>query len=358
MVSVGSFLQPAKVAAAWWLSELAGLVPDRLRSLPRQGGRLVLRLGTNGADLLVEGGRESKLAGHITFQEANRASVCKLVVQLNPERECAAHLQLPASSALRTTIQLPIAAETNLQEVIDFEMDRQTPFRPEQVYTASKIVNRDPTNHILTVELTLVLRSLADAAIQRVATMGITPKRIEIARTKGQGADQLEVPSIADRSGKARDRLTLVLGGLAAILAMTALTIPIREAKRAAAAAEREFAEVRATAEAVADVSQKLEALRVEAGYLVRLKNAKPMASDILLEITRLIPDDAWLTELEIASDEIRVSGYARSASGLVGTLEGSSLFRETAFRAPVMLDTKAERERFSLSARIDGAAP
>ena len=41
---------------------------------------------------------------------------------------------IPESSTLTRNLSLPAAAEDNLRQVLGFEMDRQTPFKADQVH--------------------------------------------------------------------------------------------------------------------------------------------------------------------------------------------------------------------------------
>lgn len=352
-------IQTSRAFVEWWWAELAGMLPERLRRIRMHGQIAIISLDGQKAEISVDEAGGNRLIGTVALNGPDRAAACRLVALASPGRGCAARIRLPASSALRTTMRLPLVAEQNLREVIDFEMDRQTPFRPEQVHIAHHIVARDPAAHSLAVEVTLVLRSAVDQALRTCAALGIEPEGIEVARggAGAQAADLLEAQEAGNPRGKTTDRTTIALAALAALLAVIAVALPVGSARIAAADAEQKFEAVRKQAELAADLSQRLRTLRTEANVLTAMKASSIPVSDLLLELTRLIPDDAWLTELQIENGEVRLSGFARSASDLVGAIEGSDLFHRTVFRAPVTLDTKAGRERFSLSARLEAEA-
>jgi general secretion pathway protein L len=75
--------------------------------------------------------------------------------------------------------------------------------------------------------------------------------------------------------------------------------------------------------------------------------------TELLDALTRLAPDDAWLTELQITGSDIRLTGAASSATALLGLIEQSVSFRNAAFRSPVVQDSRLGRERFDLGAQI-----
>ncbi len=51
---------------------------------------------------------------------------------------------LPRSQVLRKTIVLPAAVEENLGQALAWDLDRHTPFKPEEVYFDAVVIGRDP----------------------------------------------------------------------------------------------------------------------------------------------------------------------------------------------------------------------
>src|SRR5713101_7609552 len=135
----------------WWLGELAGLVPARIRRgfAFGQTGSLVLVLGPSHAALCYEQSgqtrqvvtvdRRSSEARQALADALDRAGVNRL-----SRRKASIRLQLTADLALRNTITLPLDAESNLREVITFELERHTPFRSQDVHFAYRVLSKDP----------------------------------------------------------------------------------------------------------------------------------------------------------------------------------------------------------------------
>jgi Tfp pilus assembly protein PilN len=75
-------------------------------------------------------------------------------------------------------------------------------------------------------------------------------------------------------------------------------------------------------------------------------------AADFLHEVTKLLPDDAYLTTFRLRNNQIQLDGFARAASELIPTLEASERFKNVKFGSPT---TKAEgRDRFSISMELE----
>jgi general secretion pathway protein L len=71
------------------------------------------------------------------------------------------------------------------------------------------------------------------------------------------------------------------------------------------------------------------------------IQQIKDLASSklqILEDLTKIIPDDSWLTDFEFNADEKKVtlSGYSTSASKLIPILEESKLFTNVKFTSPI----------------------
>ncbi len=98
--------------------------------LELEGPDLVLRNGSVGAVREVE---------RIVLDATDDITVAS-----RPEDVSEVVLCLPKDKALTRALTLPLAAEENLREVLAFEMNRQTPFRADQVYYDYMVVVGTP----------------------------------------------------------------------------------------------------------------------------------------------------------------------------------------------------------------------
>ena len=150
--------EPVRRAAgsfcAWWQGELAALVPAPLR-----------RLCSERRDLLVLDD-----SGPAPVVCRLRAGVCEAVARPRSGRLL---VRLPAQQALRQTVELPLAAEENLREVLRFEMARLTPFTAEQVYFGARVLRRDAAARSLAVDLAVARRAPVDRLRERAAALGL-----------------------------------------------------------------------------------------------------------------------------------------------------------------------------------------
>ena len=347
-------------AARWWIRELAGLVPEGVRlSLSGRGERLLLAIDASGAAQLVHaaGGRRETL-GSLDGTPGAIAAMRAVLAQPRWRRLAAAgavSIELPAALALRTETTLPVAAEGSLREVLSFDLDRRTPFKSADVYFDGRVLARDTKAGVLRVDLAVVAREWVDDALAAARELGLSPERVEL--RDADAAEPLPHNLVPPPRRPPRRRTgDLVIAGLAAmtmLLGVAALGIPVYRAHAAAGALAGEVAEAKRAAAATAAVQKEIEAARQEVSMLAERKRRQPTVSETLLVLTRLLPDDAWLSDLRISGAELQLLGVAASASDLIGLLDRSKRFTDANFRASLMLDARLNRERFSIGARI-----
>ncbi len=143
-----------------------------------------------------------------------------------------------------------------------------------------------------------------------------------------------------------------VTAGLAAATLLLALAIPavtmIRDERRldalnaALARLAPQVREVEQVAGAAERARREVETLRSFEAQHVR-------ALPLLRELTELLPQDVWLTNLSLDKKGLELAGFANAAAQLIPILEASPTFDRVEFTSPV---TKGrDREQFRLKA-------
>lgn len=70
-------------------------------------------------------------------------------------------------------------------------------------------------------------------------------------------------------------------------------------------------------------------------------------------ELTGIIPDDTWITDLTIDGEFVSVTGFAERSSVLISSLSASRILSDPAFVSPVVRTPGQSGERFELRARV-----
>ncbi len=97
----------------------------------------------------------------------------------------------------------------------------------------------------------------------------------------------------------------------------------------------------------VTEMQERIKEIAARLKTLKEISEGDHSALDILRELTQVIPDTAWVTDLKLTGKEIQLNGYAQSASELIPLLEGSPMFEDVAFRSAITKDVKQNKERF-----------
>jgi len=113
--------------------------------------------------------------------------------------------------------------------------------------------------------------------------------------------------------------------------------------------------------EAITKLQKQKDECCKEISALEKIQAGEVSKTDLLEELTKILPDTVWIWNFKYTGKEIEISGFADSASNLIPLIDKSSLFEKVEFLAPVTrerlmrgTDTK-EYERFKIKARIEG---
>lgn len=346
-------------ALRWWLDELAFFVPEELRRwIASLRSRVLLIIDDTGAFLAYETGDEREQLGRIDLQSGQPATVHRLLASTPQGRRSETAdvvICLPAQRALRTTVSLPLAAERNLDEVVGFEFERLVPFKHDAVYYAHRILSRNKVTRTMQVELTVVPRTDAEELSQLAQRVGLQVVGLEVAGASTDPRASAVLLHGDDRpTTHPRARLAIMaLSGVAALLAIACVAVPFMRANSTLDRLTTQVAEARREADASLNLQKQIDAEIQDQQFLINRKRQFPTFTELLDTITRLTPDDTWLTELQVASGEIHLIGASGSATTLLGLVDQSPSFRNAAFRSSITQDSRINRERFDIGAKI-----
>jgi general secretion pathway protein L len=361
---MGSFLSRAQRMAgqflAWWLGELVACVPASLRNaFNRTQQMLVVRMTADGAEFRHGKGDTWRELGRADPSAADpdtvTAHVASLLRSIKPGA-VSVTLLLPRPLILRHLVNLPLAAAENLREVLSFEMDRHTPFKAEQVYFDYRLVDTDTEAKRIGVDLAAVPRSVADPVIAMLAAWNLSPQKVGFAEdddADGGAPFNLLPAAPAETRGTSWQWATRVLLLAVVALLAAAIYLPVAEQSRVLAAVEDSLAQARIEATEADRLKKRLASMVERNRFLIDRKSARLTVTELLHEVTRLLPDDTWIIRARLQGDKLTLSGYSATASALIASLEGSDGLAQVRFSSPVTLDRRVGVERFDLSAVV-----
>jgi general secretion pathway protein L len=348
----------------WWLAELAALVPGRVQELYRARGLTVtLTLDGTAGEVSID---TAKGREHLFAFDCSRGSVGEVRQTLAKHIRNLPHgrrrnyrwqLRLPAHAALRTTMALPLAAEENLREVIGFEIDRYTPFTAANVYLSHRRLPRDPAANQISAEVVVVPRPLVHRALALADQIGFEPDRVVVgSEADPDQADPLPIEAGAQPRSKLAAAAPVVLGATALVLAAVVIYIPLGKMYARLGEINRRLPEVSRTASEAARLQKEIAAVQADGRLVGDRKNQSTSVTQILAELTHLLPDDTWIIELQISGVELQIQGSSASAPAIIALLEQSKHMKGAVFRAPTTQDPTTGRERFQIATQLISA--
>ncbi len=341
---------------AWWWEELLGCLPARWRrELAQQPP--VLRVTRQGGGWLLERRRGAQVEAveELTAESdpmLQRAAVAR-VKESGEEPVRSVRLELPAARALLRRIQLPLAAESNLAGVIGFEMDKHTPFKADQVYSAWRVVRQDVASRQLVLDLAVVPKAVLDEELAALAALELSPSEVDLRRGDAAAGLNLLPAGRRQHAGNPTRRLNLILGvsAIALLFVMLNESVAARraglEVLRDAVAAQRQ------QAEHVEGLKRQVQEAVVAANFLADRKCIQAPTIEVLNELTNLLPDHTWLERMTFFGQQVQLQGQSQQANALIALLGQAKTVRDPQFQGVIQPDMSSGKERFSLQANL-----
>lgn len=332
--------------ARWWLAGLRDTLPARWRSvfLSTDGPAFVIEQTGTGYLCRVLKGTERQFAPETSRSGADALAACLLQTGLRREQVLVG-LLMDRSMFFTRDIAVPDAAISALPRLLDQEVLRRTPFRLSDIQHGATLAveSRDAVPGVTSLRHWIIRRDLIDAAIKNAS---LNVGNIDILFTRD--INNLEVPAVRLGSStgerpSAKRHLTLA-ASIAFICTLLALF--------AADQAQENKAE--RLAAALADMKAQIHDSNVftDAVGLLTIK-ADIGTAAALNELSKIIPDDTFLTELRLVDGQAEAAGFSSDAARLVRLVDKSPIFKDAGLAGAIEPNAAEGREHFSLKADL-----
>jgi general secretion pathway protein L len=338
----------------WWKEQMRDLVPASLRPSSGRTWRRTLVIVPDTPDLssvelfLQSRGGETSLGRHGLDSAGLRGVLGRLPRALRTSSV----LRVSPDLLLEREITLPLAAEHDLKRVVSYEMDRLTPFRADEVFWNCLAGKRDPVRNRLHVRVTVIPYLRVEAILTALMQSGLAPARIAAGETTEPNRI---IPLTEDRTAHRwlGPRVHAVaLGGCGAMVAV-AITLPFILQSVASARLDARIEAVKPQVVEAEKLRKKIATGATTADAIAAARNqlGTPLQSIALL--TDLLPDDTYLTALNVRQRKLTISGRSAAAARLIGAMAANPLIHNPAFTAPVIRDETNGGEMFSIRAEL-----
>jgi general secretion pathway protein L len=336
----------------WWKAELAATLPLSFRQILFNVKKLVLEINGDDVEIYRVVGSKRHTIGILPLIDLTSHQNGKVIREPSATERI---LCLPQSLVLEKNIAFPMATEENLREVLSYEMDRLTPFSAEQVYYDYIILSRDKKKNTIELKLFVVPRDRVSPLINKLQSTGFQPHVVTVKNLETGGYFPMNLlPS--EKRAKRMNALRVVnlsLGVVVILLFIASVIFPIWIKTQSIKVLEPEIEAYTEKAAETTKLREQVAIAKEEALFLGEKKSKTILTLEVLDELTQIIPDDTWISQLEIEKNIVNIHGESISSAVLLPIIESSKLFNNAQFRSPVTQNRRSNTERFHLSANI-----
>lgn len=330
---------------SWWQQQLAECVPPGIRNKLAQTRRPAM---WSPADDRVwaagDGLAQSK--PFLNSALAQRGGTVALVIG--------------EANGLRRELDMPLAVQDRLQQVLGYELDRLTPLKPAELYYDFRVRQRNLSAGTCTVELAAAPRMRVDPMLAEAKRRNIDVSRMLLAPSDvDTPLDLLKSASTnTNDAGARRTWITPALAGLCAALAIMLIALPLWQMRQEVLALQPIEVAAKNDAEVASVVQRQLEKQIGEYNLPLARKHGSPLVMQLLDDLSKRLPDDTWAQSLEIRSvpnqkgKELVIQGETGSGGKILQIVQESPLIKDPAFKA-TMTRVAPNAERFHIAGEI-----
>jgi general secretion pathway protein L len=321
---------------SWWLARMAELLPAAWTNAafrPRDG--IVVHAEANHS-VTVSLRQRGTLSASSLGAAARQASRTPVLVRP------------PAGAVLVKHHTIPTAPRRQVDQLLRHELARITPFPAQDLFWRWDGHPRPNNRSRTDIVLTMVPRIAVAPALAALADVGLDADFVEVG--------PLERPNLLP-VGPVRDRMGgMAVRGLAwgcATLAALVLLLPLGRQALALHRTEAAIAALQPTITEVETLRRTIAAGDAGRDILARESQRTGDVLEILATVTRILPDDTFLTDFALRERQMTLSGRSASAPRLITALSADPAIRNTAFAAPVTRIEGATSDLFSIRAEV-----
>lgn len=343
---------------SWWGQELYGLLPGTDLDAGTAAARILIAIEPDGLRLAEQPpGKSAGPQGAVPVSDM----IAYLAARARGSRKPpTVGLRLPYSACFVRRVELPAVARRDIGRMLAMDLERSTPFKTKDVLTAFEVDDAASAKGQLKVRHLIIKRKSVEPLKTEIEALGLPVTRIECLQDNGGGPIPVNFlateaqASPAPRQGGLNARL---LALTAAGLAASAAYLYVDRHEKAWQNLQAQSAKLKVKAMAQKEALAKSQLAFAEIANYQKLRADMVSKVAILEELTRILPDNAWVTDLKIDGTTVDISGLAASAAALVPVLERSKVFVDATSTASLTFDPREEKERFSIRARIRSAS-
>jgi general secretion pathway protein L len=355
-----------RIGAIWkrWIEVLATLYLSwresgrERRSLivTRENEHVVVRRAEPSRDAMLRDAQEGSILATLTpgmeiSGDVQRAVQNNFVV-----------LEFPADKVFVQRIAVPAQARKFLGGVIRNQIERLSPWPANDVVYGFAAEAGAEDAAAVEVRILMAARSDVEAALHDLAALGLPVDRVVARDADSEAVDEAagSVTLWSRLSDTSRDSVGTVarkigIGVAASVAASVALSLwaltsaaAIRDEGEGMAARSKVLQRQVQTGRTAASMASMPPAERAWAS-----KEMSTSSVIVMEALSRALPESAYVADIRLEKENLRIVGLADDAPGLLAPLQKSGHMTDVRFFAPMARGPDGKRFRFSIEARV-----
>ncbi len=340
VTSVNATLSISRIGEAifdfffWWRNEMRQVIPLRLLEvLDTHQPSLELVLTKEG--FVLDGNPVEPLS-----------NLEEVLLSLDRDKKSnSVRIILDRTLYLERTISHQRLPLSTLRRAAELDLLTETPFNADDIHIV--LTTQSQRN----AAYAIVRRNIVDDMKKQFALADVEIAGICLGDDENQVISGLK---LGDPSIPSKRRFGNVVYSALGVLALLAFSFAAYQIdQKTAEASEKLDRQIEADENVAHAARSKYDqyAKKMKQLQLLQSKQAKTLeVVDIWEELTHILPDTAFLTDLVIKADTLEITGFSEAPATLIGAIEASPLFEQAQFTSPVVKIPGFKGDRFLIS--------
>jgi len=257
---------------------------------------------------------------------------------------------VPEDDSISFNLTLPKTALRSLEQLIESEIQRQTPFNASEVNLSYEITSTN--NGEVSVEVQIVPKLKLNELIDKAKTFGLTPS---IAIVNGARISEAENINFFQKTEphESSGGISKNLGVALLILIIAAIVSPFIERHISIEKAELINQSLKNQIKTIQLNQRELAHLKKDAQTIREFSHERHEIIDLLESISKSVPDSAWLSRYSTSNNTITLQGFAKDTLEVLTELAKIKTLSAPTLQSPIIKDLSKNLERFHIRANI-----
>lgn len=257
-------------------------------------------------------------------------------------------LYLPSHLVMFRVLDLPAKDPVSLRQMLSFQLARLTPFSADKLYFDAAVAHHDAERNQGSVHVAAVPREKVDPVLlQLESATGMCVSSLGYESTDTDRSFNLfgsrRVPT---RWWRRLNMNSFLLVALLAALFLAAVA-PVYQKREQVLDRKADIERIYATASATMQTRNALEDQLQTLNFLL-ISRPEHTVPEVLSELSDVVPDDIFLSNLRIQSGNVTFSGLGTGVVDLIDTLNESSMFEGARLTSSVTRNPRTGQDQFT----------